>query len=121
MPADTDYGVFEIGMNHPNEIRSVVKMVRPHVAVITTIAAAHLGHFNSLEEIASAKAEIFEGVEPAGSLLLNRDNKQFAYLERIAQELALPHILSFGQHAKSRFSSWRISRARLKFNNLGRC
>ncbi len=62
MPADTDYGVFEIGMNHPNEIRPLVKMVRPHVAIITTIAAAHLGHFNSLEEIASAKAEIFEGL-----------------------------------------------------------
>lgn len=103
MPADTDYGVFEIGMNHPNEIRPLVKMVRPHVAVITTIAAAHLGHFNSLEEIASAKAEIFEGVEPGGVVLLNRDNKQFAYLERIAQELALPHILSFGQHAKADF------------------
>ncbi|WP_137137179.1 UDP-N-acetylmuramoylalanyl-D-glutamyl-2,6-diaminopimelate--D-alanyl-D-alanine ligase [Rhizobium sp. FKY42] len=101
MPADTDYGVFEIGMNHPNEIRPLVKMVRPHIAIITTIGAAHLGHFNSLEEIASAKAEIFEGVEPGGAVLLNRDNKQFAYLERIAQELALPNILSFGQHAKA--------------------
>jgi UDP-N-acetylmuramoyl-tripeptide--D-alanyl-D-alanine ligase len=38
MPQDTDYGVFEIGMNHPDEIRPLVKMVRPHVAIITTIA-----------------------------------------------------------------------------------
>ncbi len=42
MPQDTDYGVFEIGMNHPDEIRPLVKMVRPHVAIITVIAAAHL-------------------------------------------------------------------------------
>lgn len=103
MPADTDYGVFEIGMNHPGEIRPLVKMVRPHIAIITTIAAAHLGFFKSLEEIASAKAEIFEGIEPGGVALLNHDNKQFAFLERIAQELAVPHVLTFGQHAKADF------------------
>lgn len=103
MPMDTDFGVFEIGMNHPDEIRPLVKMVRPHVSVITTIGAAHLGHFNSLEEIAMAKAEIFEGLEPGGVALLNRDNKYFGFLERIAQELGLPHILSFGQHAKADF------------------
>lgn len=103
MPEDADFGVFEIGMNHPNEIRPLVKMVRPHVAVITTIGAAHLGHFNSLEEIAAAKAEIFEGLEPNGVALLNRDNKQYGFLERVAQDLALPHVLTFGQHAKADF------------------
>ena len=45
MPADTDYAIFEIGMNHAGEIRPLVKMVRPHVAIVTLIAAAHLGHF----------------------------------------------------------------------------
>jgi UDP-N-acetylmuramoyl-tripeptide--D-alanyl-D-alanine ligase len=49
-------------MNHPDEIRPLVKMVRPHVAIITTIAAAHLGNFKNLGEIAAAKAEIMEGV-----------------------------------------------------------
>src|SRR3546814_2169271 len=63
MPADADYGVFEIGMNHADEIRPLVKLVRPHIALITTIAAAHLGHFKGLEEIAVAKAEIFERSE----------------------------------------------------------
>ncbi|MEO0619153.1 MAG: UDP-N-acetylmuramoyl-tripeptide--D-alanyl-D-alanine ligase [Pseudomonadota bacterium] len=67
MPADTAYGVFEIGMNHPGEIRPLVKMVRPHVAMITTIAAAHLGHFSGLHEIAEAKAEIFEGLAGDGA------------------------------------------------------
>ncbi len=64
MPADCDYAVFEIGMNHPGEIRPLVKMVRPHVAIVTLIAAAHLGFFRNLDEIAKAKAEIFEGMEP---------------------------------------------------------
>ncbi|MEL7542556.1 MAG: UDP-N-acetylmuramoyl-tripeptide--D-alanyl-D-alanine ligase [Pseudomonadota bacterium] len=66
MPADSAYGVFEIGMNHPGEIRPLVKLVRPHVAMITTIAAAHLGHFSGLDEIAAAKAEIFEGLTGDG-------------------------------------------------------
>jgi UDP-N-acetylmuramoyl-tripeptide--D-alanyl-D-alanine ligase len=103
MPADTDYGVFEIGMNHPDEIRPLVKMVRPHVAIVTTIAAAHLGHFNNLEEIAAAKAEIFEGIEPGGAAVLNRDNKQFGFLEKAAQEAGIARIYTFGQHAKADF------------------
>jgi len=103
MPADTDFGVFEIGMNHPDEIRPLVKMVRPHVAMITTIAAAHLGHFKDLEEIASAKAEIFEGLEPGGSAILNRDIKQFDFLEQKAKDAGVSHIHTFGQHAKADF------------------
>jgi UDP-N-acetylmuramoyl-tripeptide--D-alanyl-D-alanine ligase len=66
MPLDTYFGVFEVGMNHPDEIRPLVKMIEPHVAVITTIAPAHLGNFKSIKEIATAKAEIFEGVVPGG-------------------------------------------------------
>ncbi|SIQ54185.1 UDP-N-acetylmuramoyl-tripeptide--D-alanyl-D-alanine ligase [Rhizobium sp. RU35A] len=103
MPADTDYGVFEIGMNHPDEIRPLVKMVRPHVSVITTIAPAHLGNFKSLDEIAAAKAEILEGVEPNGVALLNRDNKYFSYLEQMAHANGVTNVLSFGQHAKADF------------------
>jgi UDP-N-acetylmuramoyl-tripeptide--D-alanyl-D-alanine ligase len=103
MPADAAFGVFEIGMNHADEIRPLVKMVRPHVAVITTIAAAHLGHFKNLDEIAAAKAEIFEGLEPGGVALLNRDIKQYGYLERMAQEAGVETVLTFGQHAKADF------------------
>ncbi|MBU1315212.1 MAG: UDP-N-acetylmuramoylalanyl-D-glutamyl-2,6-diaminopimelate--D-alanyl-D-alanine ligase [Alphaproteobacteria bacterium] len=103
MPADTEFGVFEIGMNHAGEIRPLVKLVRPHVAIITTIAAAHLGHFKGIEEIAAAKAEIFEGLEPGGAVILNRDNKQFDYLEKRAQETGVERIYSFGQHAKADF------------------
>ncbi|MDM9620957.1 UDP-N-acetylmuramoylalanyl-D-glutamyl-2,6-diaminopimelate--D-alanyl-D-alanine ligase [Rhizobium sp. S96] len=103
MPLDTYFGVFEVGMNHPDEIRPLVKMIEPHVAVITTIAPAHLGNFKSIKEIATAKAEIFEGVVPGGHVVLNRDNDQFNFLDRTAQSLGIGHIHSFGQHAKAEF------------------
>lgn len=101
MPADTVYGVFEIGMNHHDEIRPLVKMVRPHVAMITLIAPAHLGHFANLEEIAVAKAEIFEGVVPGGYALLNRDDKRFKQLEELAEKAGVEHIVTFGENARS--------------------
>lgn len=103
MPENTAYGVFEIGMNHPDEIRPLVKMVRPHVALVTTIAAAHLGNFASLDEIAMAKAEIFDGLAPGGHALLNRDNEQFAVLEQAAKVAGVEHIHSFGADAKAEF------------------
>ena len=103
MPLDTYFGVFEVGMNHPDEIRPLVKMIKPHVAVITTIAPAHLGNFKSIREIATAKAEIFEGVVSGGQVVLNRDNDQFNFLERTAQACGINHIHSFGQHAKADF------------------
>lgn len=103
MPLDTYFGVFEVGMNHPDEIRPLVRMIQPHVAVITTIAPAHLGNFKSIKEIATAKAEIFEGLVPGGDVVLNRDNDQYNYLERTAQALGIEHIHSFGQHAKAEF------------------
>ncbi|WP_376709734.1 UDP-N-acetylmuramoylalanyl-D-glutamyl-2,6-diaminopimelate--D-alanyl-D-alanine ligase [Pseudochrobactrum lubricantis] len=103
MPEDTDYGVFEIGMNHHDEIRPLVKMVQPHVAVITLIAPAHLGHFANLEEIAVAKAEIFEGVLPGGYALLNRDDKRFKQLETLATAAGIEHITTFGENARSTY------------------
>ena len=103
MPKDTTYGVFEIGMNHPDEIRPLVKLVQPHVAIITTIAPAHLGNFRNIEEIAAAKAEIFDGLVPGGEVILNRDNSQFAFLEQAAQAAGVRRIKSFGQHPKADF------------------
>ena len=96
MARDTDYGVFEIGMNHEGEIRALVGQMRPHIAVITTIAAAHLEYFGTLEAIADAKAEIFEGVEPGGTAILPLDNPQFSRLQQRARECGVANILSFG-------------------------
>jgi UDP-N-acetylmuramoyl-tripeptide--D-alanyl-D-alanine ligase len=100
-PAGTRFAVFEIGMNHAGEITPLIKMVRPHVAVITTVEPVHLEFFSGIEAIADAKAEIFLGVEPGGAVVLNRDNSQFARLETRAKELGIARIVSFGADAKS--------------------
>ena len=100
-PAHVAYAVFEIGMNHAGEITPLVKMVRPHLAVITTVEPVHLEFFSGIEAIADAKAEIFEGVEPGGAVVLNRDNSQFARLQKAAKAAGIKRIVSFGEHAKS--------------------
>ena len=101
MPARAAYGVFEIGMNHAGEITPLVKLVRPHVAIVTTIEPVHLEHFGSLEAIADAKAEIFAGVEPGGSAVLNRDNAQYARLAAAARAAGVSRIVRFGEHAEA--------------------
>ncbi|BCG79704.1 UDP-N-acetylmuramoylalanyl-D-glutamyl-2,6-diaminopimelate--D-alanyl-D-alanine ligase [Mesorhizobium sp. 113-3-3] len=103
MPEDCDYAIFEIGMNHPDEIRPLVKMVRPHVAIVTIIAAAHLGFFRNLDEIAKAKAEIFEGLEPEGAAVLNRDDARFKLLDKMAHAAGVEHVYGFGENARSTF------------------
>ncbi len=100
-PAAARYAVFEIGMNHAGEISPLVKMVRPHVAIITTVEPVHLEFFTGIEAIADAKAEIFEGVEPGGAVVLNRDNAQFARLNRRARECGISRIVSFGANERA--------------------
>jgi UDP-N-acetylmuramoyl-tripeptide--D-alanyl-D-alanine ligase len=99
--ASVRFAIFEIGMNHAGEIQPLVKMVRPHVAVITTVEPVHLEFFAGIEAIADAKAEIFAGLEPGGAVVLNRDNSQFSRLEKRAKELGISHIVSFGADEKS--------------------
>jgi len=100
-PASAKYAVFEIGMNHAGEITPLTKLVRPHVAIITTIEPVHLEYFGSLEKIADAKAEIFAGLERGGTAVLNRDNKQYAKLADVAKAAAVARIVSFGENKKS--------------------
>nr|WP_235861679.1 UDP-N-acetylmuramoylalanyl-D-glutamyl-2,6-diaminopimelate--D-alanyl-D-alanine ligase [Pseudovibrio brasiliensis] len=96
MHADTEFGIFEIGMNHRGEITPLVKMVRPHVAIVTTVEPVHLEAFNSVEDIARAKAEIFTGIEPGGVAILNRDNRQYDLLRYLAAVAGVKNIVSFG-------------------------
>lgn len=95
MPAATRYAVFEIGMSHAGEIAPLTRLVRPHVAVVLNVLAAHLGNFASEDEIAEAKAEIFLGLEPDGVAIVNRDSPHF---ERLAERAAASadRILTFG-------------------------
>jgi UDP-N-acetylmuramoyl-tripeptide--D-alanyl-D-alanine ligase len=95
MPADTQYAVFEIGMNHVGEITPLTQMVRPHVAIVTTVAAVHLENFPNVEAIADAKAEIFSGLEPAGYAIIPRDNP---HGQRLCDRAfgSTPNVVCFG-------------------------
>jgi UDP-N-acetylmuramoyl-tripeptide--D-alanyl-D-alanine ligase len=101
MPKDARYGVFEIGMNHAGEIEPLVRMVRPQVAIITTVEPVHLEYFKDVKAIAWAKAEIFLGVESGGAVLLNRDNPHYTLLRKLAREAGVERILGFGEHPKA--------------------
>lgn len=105
LPASAQFGVFEMGMSGPEEIRPLSRLVRPHIAVITTIAAAHLEAFGSLEGIAGAKAEIFSGVEAGGTAVLNADHPQLAVLLQQARADNVHKIVTYGEAPGS---DWQI-------------
>jgi UDP-N-acetylmuramoyl-tripeptide--D-alanyl-D-alanine ligase len=87
MPRDAERAVFEIGMNHADEIRPLARMVRPHAAVVTTVGPVHTENFPDGEAgVARAKAEIFEGLEPGGVAILNADNRWFGLLKGEAEK-----------------------------------
>ena len=98
-PGDARYAVFELGMNHAGEIGPLSRLVQPDIAIITTVAPVHLEYFKSVDEIADAKAEIFEGLVPGGSAVLNRDIPQFNRLIDRAQDARVGRIVSFGEDA----------------------
>ena len=92
---DSDYAVVEMGMNHEGEILELTSLVRPHIALITSIAETHIGNFKSLREIADAKAEIFCGLDGPGTVILNRDSPFYRYLRKLAGSKA-QRCVTFG-------------------------
>ncbi len=109
LPRDAAFGVFEIGMNHAGEIRPLTALVQPHVALVTWVAGAHLGHFASEEEIARAKAELFEADPPPETVILPRDNPHFPQLAARARDCGAARILGFGVHDEA---EWRLCAVR---------
>ena len=99
MPERARYAVFEIGMNHPGEIEPLARMVRPRVAIITTVEPVHLEAFDDVESIARAKAEIFSGVTAGGAAVINRDNSHFDLLAELSRAAGVARIVGFGQSA----------------------
>ncbi len=93
MPQGTHYGIFEIGMNHAGEILDLSNLLHPDIALITTVAGAHLAQFETVEAIADAKAEIIDGLRDNGTLILNADNP---YTPRIAAKAKGKKIITFG-------------------------
>ena len=96
------FGVFEMGMNHAGELSALTRLVRPHVALITTVASAHIEFFADGEPgIARAKSEIFEGLEPGGTAVINRDNPHYPIMLKAAQASQAGQILTFAVNEPS--------------------
>jgi UDP-N-acetylmuramoyl-tripeptide--D-alanyl-D-alanine ligase len=107
MPVEAQYAVLEIGMNHAGEITPLTEMVRPHVALITSVEPVHLGHFASVEAIAEAKAEILAGLVPGGTAILPRDNPHFDLLRERAAAVGAK-IVTFGYHAEADYRAVQV-------------
>ena len=103
MPAETAFAVIEIGMNHPGEIAPLARLARPHVALVTTVGAAHLEAFENIDGIAAEKASIFEGLEPGGVAVYNADIAQTPILRAKADAVGARPV-PFGRHAPT----WRL-------------
>jgi UDP-N-acetylmuramoyl-tripeptide--D-alanyl-D-alanine ligase len=122
MPRDSEYGIFEVGMNHFGELRNLVSFVRPHVALITTIAPAHLEFFGTCEAIADAKSEIFEGLLAGGAALVPADSPYAERLKDRARQAQVSRIVAFGETGDAKLISWTAEDdgMRVKADILGR-
>ena len=103
-PRDAEAIVSEIGMNAPGEIAPLSKMVRPHVALVTTVAPAHLAAFGRIEGIAAEKASIFEGLEEGGTAVWDADMATAGILAETAARVGARPV-TFGETG-----DWRIVR-----------
>ena len=116
LKSNTDYGVFEIGMDKKGEIDKLSKLVKPEIAVITNISEAHIKNFNTLKDIAKAKAEIINNITENGCLVLNKDSNFFDFLSSIAKKKEI-NIISFS--VKKRSDIYLSSIKKIKnFNRL---
>ena len=126
------FGIFEIGMSKKGEINKLSKLTRPHIAVITNVAEAHIENFKNLQGVAEAKSEIIYNIEKKGTIILNRDDKFYNYFRNIAINRKLK-IISFGLTNKSdiflvqekKYSNYKLLKIKvlnkivnLKINNI---
>jgi UDP-N-acetylmuramoyl-tripeptide--D-alanyl-D-alanine ligase len=95
MPREAAFAVLEMGMNNAGEIAALTRLVRPHVAIVTSIAPAHIENLGSIEAIADAKGEIFQGLEPGGTAIIPEDSRQRDRLVRAARGQA-ERVVTFG-------------------------
>jgi len=98
MPRDAGFATFEMGMNHAGELAALTRLVRPHVAMVTTVALAHGAFFADEAAIADAKGEIFLGLEPGGTAVIPYDNPYRDRLIAAARPFA-GRIVTFGRDA----------------------
>ena len=103
LAADCDFAVQEMGMNATGEIATLTALARPDIALITRIASTHGGFFDSIDDIAKAKAEIFEGLNAAGTAILNIDDPFYNQLASEATKAGAARIISFGRKTDAEF------------------
>lgn len=101
LPKETKYAVVEMGMSNPGEIAPLSRLARPHVAIVTAIAAAHLENFDDMTGIAREKADIAAGLVPDGALVLNRDSSYYAHMVAHAHTVASAKVFGFGENPAS--------------------
>lgn len=102
MPKDTEFGIFEIGMNAPGEILPLSMMVQPNVSIVTSVGLAHMAAFDNVEDIAREKADIFGGLTEQGSAIINADLGEVAILEDTAQQKNA-NIIKFGFTSEAQY------------------
>lgn len=112
MPSDTEFAVIEMGMNAPGEIADLTQLARPHAVLITEVAEAHMAGFAALKDVARAKAEIFQGLEPGGVAILPRDTRTYPFLLRRANKCDAT-LIRFGTAGRPEF---KLTRARREEN-----
>ena len=100
LSANDKYGVFEVGMSKPGEIKNLSRLIQPHIGIITNIGEAHIENFQNIYGIAKAKGEIIDSIKEDGTIILNRDDKFFNYLQKKARLRKLK-IVTFGKNKKS--------------------
>ncbi|MES2728546.1 MAG: UDP-N-acetylmuramoyl-tripeptide--D-alanyl-D-alanine ligase [Pseudomonadota bacterium] len=97
--AGTDFGIYEMGMNHAGELSDLTTLVQPDIAIITTVAAVHTENFaDGITGVAAAKAEVFDSMKPGGTAIINRDNPFYDMLVHAAREKGIDRIYGFGRH-----------------------
>ena len=101
LPRSARFGVLEMGMNSPGEIAPLSALAEPDVAIVTNVSAVHIEFFDSEEQIADAKGEIFAGMGNNGTAVLNRENRHFERLRHHAEQAGVGRIRSFGTHAEA--------------------
>jgi len=110
MPPATRFAVLEMGMNHAGEIAALTRLVRPHVALITAIASAHVEQLGSMEAIADAKSEIFQGLEAEGIAVIPEDSPYRDRLVKAARGHA-DRTITFGRNEEADVATMQAARS----------
>lgn len=118
MPRDTEYGIFELGMNHAGELLELGSMVLPYISIITAIAPAHIGNFANIKAIAAAKSEIYRNQQCNGLALINSDDEYSKFLYDAAFEANIKNIEFFGKSKKANYNFLSYENNIIK-SNLG--